>query len=57
MIGVFLIILLIPAALVVGGIVAFVMLPVKAGIAVAVVAFIAAGIALSWMLSQVDLSH
>jgi len=52
-----LIVIAIPAAFVVGGIVAFVMLPIKAGIAVAVLAFILAGAAFSWMNNSIDLSH
>lgn len=57
MFAVALLLLLIPIAFVIGGIVAFIMLPVKAGIVVAILAFIAATVAVSWIASSIDLSH
>jgi len=42
MLGVLFLILIIPALLIIGGIAAFIMLPVKAGIAVAVLTFFVA---------------
>lgn len=52
-----LLLLLIPIAFVIGGIAAFIMLPVKAGIVVAILAFTAAAIVVSWITNSIDLSH
>ncbi len=57
MLAVLFLILVIPALLIMGGIVAFILLPVKAGIAVAVLAFFIAAGLFSWMASNVDFSH
>lgn len=57
MLGIGILLIAIPLALIIGGIVAFIMLPVKAGIAVAVLAFLAAAAVTTWFINSIDLSH